>query len=273
MDALLGLLTGVRAACCSSGLDRIESQGVSTEPPTASTATAKEPLPNGKLASPVPARVKEGEAPVQAPADEAAGGASVHLNSHQQPAAMQVSDARTYTNEVEPDSPDAYPDVGDLWKRQGQGSRLPEAITETTNTNISMKSATSRISLSDDPEHRKAKQEIREFVKEMTRGREMNVLAKSGGVRSCKLLLTRKLDFFEIQIGANSRKFAPTEISHIHGGDEAAAELELPLDVFCATLELESGDCVTFRFDNVPSRESFVLRLRMFVDSRIGKAH
>merc|ERR1719443_2504465 len=52
-------------------------------------------------------------------------------------------------------------------------------------------------------QHREAKRVINSFVKEMVKGRRMNVVTKDGGIRVVNVYLSRRLDALSIQAAGN----------------------------------------------------------------------
>lgn len=119
-------------------------------------------------------------------------------------------------------------------------------------------------------QQKQAKAVIKDFVKEMVRGRKMNVISKDGSVRSCVVFLGRKLDSFKIQAGNNTKKIALAEIADIHIGQDGPS-IDTPLDEMCCTMALTAGECLTFRFPDVTARDTFAMCMLMFVNGARGE--
>eukprot|EP00747_Dinoflagellata_sp_TGD_P166143 gnl/TRDRNA2_/TRDRNA2_188458_c0_seq1.p1 gnl/TRDRNA2_/TRDRNA2_188458_c0~~gnl/TRDRNA2_/TRDRNA2_188458_c0_seq1.p1 ORF type:complete len:220 (+),score=59.56 gnl/TRDRNA2_/TRDRNA2_188458_c0_seq1:122-781(+) len=112
-----------------------------------------------------------------------------------------------------------------------------------------------------------AKAVIKDFVKTMVKGQKMNVMTHQGALKSCNVSLTRQLDAMKIKAGSQTREIKLTDISEIHAGAEVEG-LDTPLDEMCATLMLASEDCITFRMQDINSRDTFVMCLLMFCNGQ-----
>jgi len=112
-----------------------------------------------------------------------------------------------------------------------------------------------------------AKSIIKCFVKEMVKGKEINVLAPSGDVKMCSISLNRNLDKLTIKMGSASRKIPLKTVDEIHKGADASSINQF-LDELCATLVLTSGDAISFRLADVEARDTFVLCLSTFVNNQ-----
>mmetsp|Transcript_35604 Transcript_35604/g.82699 ORF Transcript_35604/g.82699 Transcript_35604/m.82699 type:complete len:259 (-) Transcript_35604:93-869(-) len=109
-----------------------------------------------------------------------------------------------------------------------------------------------------------AKAVVKDFVREMRKGRKMNVMTQVGQLRSCKASLNRGLDTLSIKVGAQKRNIMLKEVEEIHTGSEPIEGVSTPLDELCATLMLKSDDCITFRLGDISDRNTFVMCLNMF---------
>jgi len=118
-------------------------------------------------------------------------------------------------------------------------------------------------------QQKQAKTVIKDFVKEMVRGRKMSVVSKAGAVRVCTVFLSRKLDSFKIQAGNNTKKISLTDIADIHIGQDGPS-IDTPLDDMCCTMALAAGECLTFRFPDVIARDTFAMCMLMFVNGARG---
>lgn len=107
---------------------------------------------------------------------------------------------------------------------------------------------------------------VKEFVREMVKGKEMNVLRADGSHMSVKCGLTRSLDTLRIKSGAETRHLSLNEVEKVlQGAPEELSDLETPLDEACATLVLQN-ECISFKFMEQEKAELFTLCLNLFID-------
>lgn len=106
---------------------------------------------------------------------------------------------------------------------------------------------------------------MKHFVKGMVRGREMNVLSVDGQLRACTCSFDRKLRNYNIVISKETRTIELKKFREVLQGLEPD-DIATPLDELCATVILENGECLTFRFKDVPEREHFAMCLQIIVD-------
>uniref|UniRef100_A0A7S4QV48 ISP1 C-terminal domain-containing protein n=1 Tax=Alexandrium monilatum TaxID=311494 RepID=A0A7S4QV48_9DINO len=109
-----------------------------------------------------------------------------------------------------------------------------------------------------------AKAVVKEFVKEMVKGKKLSVMTQTGQLKTCSASLNRSLDTFSIKVGTQKKSILLKEIEEIHAGAEEIDGVTTPLDELCATLMLKSGDCITFRLSDINARDTFVMCLLMF---------
>eukprot|EP00415_Alexandrium_ostenfeldii_P002625 UN2625 len=103
-------------------------------------------------------------------------------------------------------------------------------------------------------QRQQAKGVVKDFVKEMVKGKKMNVMTQSGQLKGCSASLNRALDTFTIKVGTQKRRIPLVDIEEIHAGAEDIEGVDTPLDELCATLMLKSDDCITFRLGDVNAR-------------------
>eukprot|EP00930_Biecheleria_cincta_P005885 TRINITY_DN106836_c0_g1_i1.p1 TRINITY_DN106836_c0_g1~~TRINITY_DN106836_c0_g1_i1.p1 ORF type:complete len:243 (+),score=60.30 TRINITY_DN106836_c0_g1_i1:110-838(+) len=111
----------------------------------------------------------------------------------------------------------------------------------------------------------KIQSQMKGFVKSMVRGREMNVLSVDGQLRACTCSFDRKLRNYNIVISKETRSIPLSKIREVFQGSEPE-DIATPLDELCATFVLESGECLSFRFKDIPEREHFAMCLQIIVD-------
>jgi len=116
-------------------------------------------------------------------------------------------------------------------------------------------------------QQKQAKKVVKDFVKEMVRGKKMNVMKQSGQLTSCQVSLTRALDMLKIKAGGQTRDIMLKEIAEIVAGTEVQ-DIDTPLDELCATLMLVTEDCITFRMVDMNSRDTFIMCLLMFCNNQ-----
>merc|ERR1712083_483138 len=102
-----------------------------------------------------------------------------------------------------------------------------------------------------------AKAVLKKFVKDMVKGRKMNVMTQTGQLKSCQVSITRELDSLKIKAGGQKRNIALVDVEEIHAGAEEVDGIGTPLDELCGTLMLKTGDALTFRFGDIEDRDTF----------------
>lgn len=110
-------------------------------------------------------------------------------------------------------------------------------------------------------------QSMKAFVKSMIKGRDISVLSVDGQLRTCVCSLDRKLKNFIVEIHRSSRKIPLSSVAEVYQGTEPD-DIDTPLDDLCATMMLDSGECISFRFGTVQERESFAMCLQIIVDGQ-----
>lgn len=108
--------------------------------------------------------------------------------------------------------------------------------------------------------------QMKAFVKGMVKGRDMSVLSVDGQVRSCTCSFDRKLKNYNILISKETRSIPLAKFREVFQGTEPE-DIATPLDQLCCTFVLDNGECLTFRFKDVPEREQFAVCLQMIVDA------
>eukprot|EP00439_Symbiodinium_sp_Y106_P086841 s66_g36.t1 len=116
------------------------------------------------------------------------------------------------------------------------------------------------------------KKMVKEFVREMVKGKEMNVLRVDGSLMEVKCGLTRTLDALKIKSGGETRNLRLGDVEKVlHGAPDELNDLSTPLDDACATLLLPE-ECISFKFVDAKKAELFTLCMNLFIDGiRKGK--
>lgn len=116
---------------------------------------------------------------------------------------------------------------------------------------------------------KEVKQEVKNFVREMVKGREMGVLRADGAVKPVTCGLSRAIDVFKIKSGDQLRKVEMKELLRVVCGvAEDLDDLETTLDEKCATLEFQSGECISFKFAERKKVEIFTMCMQMLADGQ-----
>lgn len=116
-------------------------------------------------------------------------------------------------------------------------------------------------------ETNKIQQSMKTFVRGMVRGQQMGVVSPDGALRTCQCSLDKKLKTFSIELKGSVRKIALSEMSDVFQGKEPE-DIDTPLDDLCATVMLQSQECISFHFPDIPAREHFAMCLQMLVDGQ-----
>mmetsp|Transcript_77339 Transcript_77339/g.127780 ORF Transcript_77339/g.127780 Transcript_77339/m.127780 type:complete len:210 (-) Transcript_77339:14-643(-) len=111
----------------------------------------------------------------------------------------------------------------------------------------------------------KIQTQMKSFVKGMVRGRAMNVLSVDGQLRACSCSFDRKLRHYNIVISKETRSIPLSKFREVFQGTEPD-DIATPLDELCATMVLDSGECLSFRFKDVAEREHFAMCLQIIID-------
>lgn len=124
--------------------------------------------------------------------------------------------------------------------------------------------------LSESRSPQEVKKMVKEFVRQMVKGREVGVLCADGTLKPVLCGLTRSLDTFRIKSGEQTRKVRLAEVERVvHGATEDLSnDLETPLDNMCATLELDSAECISFKFAGREAAELFTMCMQLFIDGQ-----
>mmetsp|Transcript_70615 Transcript_70615/g.199316 ORF Transcript_70615/g.199316 Transcript_70615/m.199316 type:complete len:181 (-) Transcript_70615:21-563(-) len=117
---------------------------------------------------------------------------------------------------------------------------------------------------------KQARKVIRDFVFEMREGKRMMVLSPTGQLKATTCSLNKKLNTFRIVRAGKIRRIPLTDIQGIHAGMEPEG-LSTPLDDLCATVVVApDGQLVTFRFEHINARDTFVMCMMLFANSLAG---
>merc|ERR1719356_1027645 len=95
----------------------------------------------------------------------------------------------------------------------------------------------------------------------------MMVMSPAGQLKGTTCSLTKQLDTFRIVRSGKIRRIPLTDIQNIHSGLEPEG-LTTPLDDLCATMAIgPDGALITFRFEHINARDTFVMCMMLFAQS------
>mmetsp|Transcript_12566 Transcript_12566/g.21508 ORF Transcript_12566/g.21508 Transcript_12566/m.21508 type:complete len:193 (-) Transcript_12566:35-613(-) len=118
-------------------------------------------------------------------------------------------------------------------------------------------------------QRKKAKKMVKVFVKEMVRGRKLEVVLKTGKRKASACSMSRSLDALKVKLAGHAKTIQLADVEEIHAGTDLK-RVDTPLDELCVTLILASQDAITFRLDDVEDRDTFAACLLMFVQRAQG---
>mmetsp|Transcript_42998 Transcript_42998/g.113302 ORF Transcript_42998/g.113302 Transcript_42998/m.113302 type:complete len:206 (-) Transcript_42998:76-693(-) len=115
---------------------------------------------------------------------------------------------------------------------------------------------------------------VRVFVRNLKRGRKINVLGFDGERTSCIVSLNRSLTVLRITPETSeedkAHSVALADVTEICLGTDVDDDIPVPVDDLCVTIKEKGQQLVVLRFDEVEDRSNFALCLSVFVDGRRG---
>uniref|UniRef100_A0A7S4QPR8 ISP1 C-terminal domain-containing protein n=1 Tax=Alexandrium monilatum TaxID=311494 RepID=A0A7S4QPR8_9DINO len=108
---------------------------------------------------------------------------------------------------------------------------------------------------------------MKAFVRGMVRGQQISVIAPDGQLCTCNCTMDKRLRYFVIELKGSQRRIPMSSITEVFQGREPE-DIDTPLSERCSTLMLERGDCISFHFPDVESREHFAMCLQILVDGQ-----
>lgn len=143
--------------------------------------------------------------------------------------------------------------------------------TVTSNMSCSSHFATLEYSDMTKEERYEARQLMKDFVRTMVRGRPFVVEVGSGEERKCFCALSRKLDRLRISVGEGDKKVREVRLASIV--EVTPSNAEGNGDSPCASLVLDTDQCITFRLDAFDERDALVACLTMLSSqAKLGAA-
>lgn len=107
------------------------------------------------------------------------------------------------------------------------------------------------------------------FTETMRRGRDFYVLRHDGTLHDVECKLTKGHDEFVMIKEGQHRAIALKDILNLRTCQEARKlKLGFTVDERCTTVELKSGECITFKFGHVEACERFILCMRILVEKK-----
>lgn len=122
-------------------------------------------------------------------------------------------------------------------------------------------------SASNDP--KEAKRMFKMFTETMRRGRDFYVVKADGSLYDVECSLTKGHDEFRMRWDGQMRRVLLKDLNGVHTCNEVGKlGLGFPVDERCATMELQTGECITFKFGHVEACERFILCMRILVEQK-----
>lgn len=130
---------------------------------------------------------------------------------------------------------------------------------DSTNTGRASQSSEQRAS-----DMKKLQGVIRDFVKEVLRGIELDVVLEDGSCMSCNCWMDSRLSVLSLRVRDVVREICMSDIDQICSGKELKTiRTTTPLDKNCTTFVLANDQCVTFKFPDVQAREHFATCMKV----------
>ncbi|CAE7304499.1 unnamed protein product, partial [Symbiodinium natans] len=122
-------------------------------------------------------------------------------------------------------------------------------------------------SIADDP--KEVKKMYKMFVETMKRGRDFYILRPDGTLLDVDCSLTRGREVFRMRWDFQERSLPVADMKQVRTSKESSSlKLGLELDPRCATMELEGGECITFKFGHSEACDRFVICMRILIDQK-----
>mmetsp|Transcript_118238 Transcript_118238/g.329770 ORF Transcript_118238/g.329770 Transcript_118238/m.329770 type:complete len:187 (-) Transcript_118238:115-675(-) len=125
------------------------------------------------------------------------------------------------------------------------------------------------------PAVKNAQETVKNFVRALVKGQEVELLSVNGGTARCMAYLDRKLTTLSlqrgIQVDAKRRSIPLEDIEEVLVGEDGGADFDLDTDELCVTLVLRSHQALGFSFRDMEDRDTFALCLTMFIDGLHAK--
>jgi len=165
------------------------------------------------------------------------------------------------------------------YQRQ-QKQRLPQSRNHSDNddarSECSVQTAVVRQQLTATPlssaaaaDPREAKRMFKMFTETMKRGKEFYVVKVDGRLHDVECSLSQSHDEFRMRWDFECRVIPLCDILNVLTSAQASSlNLGFALDEHCATVELRSGECITFKFGHTEACERFLFCMRILVDQK-----
>jgi len=103
----------------------------------------------------------------------------------------------------------------------------------------------------------------------MKRGKEFYVLKADGAMQEVECSMSSGHEVFRMRWDFQTRDIPLREMLSVLSFQQATSlNLGFPVDDRCATVELNTGECITFKFGHTEACERFVFCMRMLVDQK-----
>eukprot|EP00439_Symbiodinium_sp_Y106_P021140 s2775_g2.t1 len=160
-------------------------------------------------------------------------------------------------------------------RRQQQRAAKPPQVDDDAKSEVSVQSAivqktmnnSSVASIADDP--KEVKKMYKMFVETMKRGRDFYILRPDGTLLDVDCSLTGSREVFRMRWDFQERPVPVADMKQVRTSKESSSlKLGLELDPRCATMELEGGECITFKFGHSEACDRFVICMRILIDQK-----
>ncbi|CAE7260122.1 unnamed protein product, partial [Symbiodinium sp. CCMP2592] len=160
-------------------------------------------------------------------------------------------------------------------RRQQQRAAKSPQVDDDAKSEVSVQSAivqktmnnSSVASIADDP--KEVKKMYKMFVETMKRGRDFYILRPDGTLLDVDCSLTGSREVFRMRWDFQERSVPVADMKQVRTSKESSSlKLGLELDPRCATMELEGGECITFKFGHSEACDRFVICMRILIDQK-----
>mmetsp|Transcript_126563 Transcript_126563/g.253022 ORF Transcript_126563/g.253022 Transcript_126563/m.253022 type:complete len:204 (-) Transcript_126563:122-733(-) len=123
---------------------------------------------------------------------------------------------------------------------------------------------------SEPPAIKNAQDAVKNFVRALVKGYQVELLSVRGGTVKCMAHIDRGLTMLSLERGmpadARRRDIPLQEVQEVLVGEQGGEAFNLQTDDLCVTVVLESQQALAFAFLSEEERDTFALCLAMFVD-------
>jgi len=111
------------------------------------------------------------------------------------------------------------------------------------------------------------KQILRVFIREMVKGRSMEILTVKGTTKMTQISLGRRLDVLKVKARGKCRRLPLADVLSVHVGFEPE-DIDTPLEELSVTLCMGTGECLTLNLESIDKRDEFARCLRLICGNK-----